>query len=246
MRRHRCRSSAKSHGVIANLRQAKRQTQSRRATGIKNRMGRRIHFSAKNRCEPFVPPENWYESSGESQCGESQCDFQVVVQSAGEGYTHIVTPEQVRERLARLPGHLLEPLKVVQLSRMTRKKKSYPCYGMQWGSTLYLYPLEDSLEEYFDRPPGVDIVNESKMYGGRWDRPSQGAWRLTWSRASIEDFYLNNILIHELGHLNDDRNNSYADRERYAEWFAIEYGYNGSGGGRARRSGPVRRRHHAR
>ncbi len=43
--------------------------------------------------------------------------------------------------------------------------------------------------------------------------------------AAIKDFYLNNILIHELGHLLDERNTSYTDRERYAEWFAIKYGY---------------------
>lgn len=34
---------------------------------------------------------------------------------------------------------MLKSLQVVQLSRMTRKKKTYPCYGMQWGRALYLY-----------------------------------------------------------------------------------------------------------
>ena len=31
-------------------------------------------------------------------------------------------------------------------------------------------------------------------------------WKLIWTEQSIKDFYLNNILIHELGHLLDDRN----------------------------------------
>lgn len=169
-----------------------------------------------------------------------------MVQPAGEGYAHVVTPEQVRTRLSRLPAHFLHSLEVVQLSRMTRKKKSFPCYGMQWGATLYLYPLEQSREELFHEPPSVDVVNESKMYGGRWDQPSTGVWRLSWSKATIEDFYLNNILLHELGHLNDDRNANYADRERYAEWFAIEYGYRRTGGRPARGRSQVRRRHHRR
>jgi hypothetical protein len=169
-----------------------------------------------------------------------------VVQPAGEGYAHVVTPGQVRERLARVPAQLLHSLEVVQFSRMTRKKKGFPCYGMQWGATLYLYPLEQSLEEYFYEPPSVDVVNESNMYGGRWDQPAKSVWRLAWSRSAIEDFYLNNILIHELGHLNDDRNASYLDRERYAEWFAIEYGYRRTGGRPARGLSQVRRRHHRR
>jgi hypothetical protein len=84
------------------------------------------------------------------------------------------------------------------------------------------------------------------MYGGRWDRPDAYSWRLTWSEEALQDFYLNNILIHELGHLVDDRNTNYTDRERYAEWFAIEYGYLASGGRGARRpkSEKVTKRHH--
>ncbi len=83
------------------------------------------------------------------------------------------------------------------------------------------------------------------MYGGVWDEPSPGVWTLTWSQQAAEDFYLNNILIHELGHLVDEKNSSYMERERYAEWFAIEHGYRASGGGAARRpEQKVRRRHH--
>ena len=75
---------------------------------------------------------------------------------------------------------------VVQLSQMTRKKKSFPCYGMQWSAPLYLYPLEESLEEIFFTPPRPEVINEARMYGGRWDEPSTGVWRLTWSEAAIE------------------------------------------------------------
>ncbi|MEM9353911.1 MAG: hypothetical protein AAGA92_12930 [Planctomycetota bacterium] len=132
----------------------------------------------------------------------------------------------------------------MQFSTMTRKKSSFPCYGMQWGATLYLYPMEASLEEDFASPPRPEVVNEARMYGGRWSRPAPGLWRLSWTEETIRDFYLNNILIHELGHLLDDRNSRYIDRERYAEWFAIEYGYRATGGSR-RRSSSVRRRHHA-
>ena len=199
---------------------------------------RRLQFGSRNQCEPFAPPEDWYEPT------ESGEDYQIIVQSPGEGYQHVVTPDQIRQRLAEVPQRFLEGLEIIQLSQMTRKKKSFPCYGMQWGAALYIYPLEESLEEYFYTPPRPDVINESKMYGGRWDRPEQGTWRLSWTRDTIADFYLNNILIHELGHLVDDRNSNYTDRERYAEWFAIEYGYRTSGGSEARRNSPIKRRHH--
>lgn len=199
---------------------------------------RRTQFGAKNERLPFSPPEDWHEPSGEGD------GYRIVVKDPGPGYRHILTPEQVKGRLTLLPSHFLRDLEVVQMSSMTRKKQSFPCYGMQWSATLYLYPLEESLEEIFHRPPRPEVVNESKMFGGQWDRPQPGVWRLTWSETAIQDFYLNNILIHELGHLLDDRNTSYTDRERYAEWFAIHYGYNATGGRQSRRP-EVRRRHHS-
>ena len=199
---------------------------------------RRQQFGTRDQTEPFSPPEDWHEPL------EDGSEYRIIVQSPGEGYRHPVSPEQIRRRLEKVPQHFLDELEVVQLSRMTRKKKSFPCYGMQWGATLYLYPLEDSLEEIFYDPPAPNVVNEANMYGGKWDRPEPGLWRLTWSVKAIQDFYLNNILIHELGHLVDDRNTNYTDRERYAEWFAIEYGYRSTGGRQVRRSA-VKRRHHS-
>lgn len=199
---------------------------------------RRLQFGAHNVAAPFSPPEDWNEPHEDGR------DYKIIVQSPGEGYRHVVTPEQVRERLSRVPAQFVEPLEYIQFSQMTRKKRSFPCYGMQWGTTLYLYPLEESLEEIFYAPPRPEVLNESKMFGGRWDRPEEGVWRLSWSEEAIADFYLNNILLHELGHLLDDRNTSYVDRERYAEWFAIKYGYQTSGG-REARTRQVRKRHHS-
>jgi hypothetical protein len=188
---------------------------------------------------PFAPPEDWYESSDRDH-------YRVVVQAAGEGYRHVVSETQVRDRLAQVPAEFLEQLEVVQFSRMTRKKQSFPCYGMQWGNAIYLYPLEDNLVEYFYRPPRPALVNETKMFGGRWASPASSVWTLNWTPRTAQDFYLNNVLIHELGHLLDERNSSYMDRERYAEWFAIQHGYRRTGGAATRRPRrQIRKRHHA-
>ncbi len=204
------------------------------------RLSRRGPLGQRSEQLPFAPPENWYESEGPGK------DYSVIVQSPGQGYRHVLSEQDIRQRLADLPRHFVEPLEVIQLSRMTRKKHSFPCYGMQWGTSLYLYPIEDDLVETFHQPPRPALINEVKMYGGRWKISGPSEWRLIWSETAIQDFYLNNILIHELGHLLDDRNSSYAERERYAEWFAIEYGYRQTGGAQARAPRRrVRRRHHA-
>jgi hypothetical protein len=201
------------------------------------RANKRARGMQRNLQLPFVPPEDWHEPN------ESHDGYRIVVQQPGPGFRHILTPDDVRRRLAEFPAWMLANLEVVQFSRMTRKKQSFPCYGMQWGSSLYLYPIEENLIEYYTCPPTPNQVNEARMYGGHWSQSSRGVWGLAWTEESVHDFYLNNILIHELGHLVDARNTGYVARERYAEWFALEYGY--------KRSQTVRpakktvRRHHA-
>jgi hypothetical protein len=231
------------YSVASPTRQARRRNSMISANGgnvqRQPKQARRSINGRPNVLAPFAPPEDWHEPTDRD-------DYRVLVQQPGDGYRHVVTPPQIRDRLSQVPSQFLDALEVVQLSRMTQKKQSFPCYGMQWGNAIYLYPLEESLVEYFYRPPRPNLINEAKMYGGVWAQPSPGVWTLSWSEQAAKDFYLNNILIHELGHLIDGRNSSYLDRERYAEWFAIEYGYRKTGGKHSRRPNRVtRRRHHA-
>lgn len=167
--------------------------------------------------EPFYAHEDWHEPIGREET-------KLVVQDPGRDYLHAVTIDEIRQRLDRVPSRFTDELEVVQLSRMTRKRRLFPCYGMQWGPNIYLYPIEESLVESYIRPPRPNQVVEARMYGGKWYQDGS-LWRLEWSEKSIKDFYLNNVLIHELGHVNDHRNRNFDARERYADWFAIEYGY---------------------
>lgn len=183
-------------------------------------MGKRARISGAELRGPYLPPENWYESEE-----EWNSEYWVIQQPAGHGFRHVLTEEDVRRRLAQLPAWMVAPLQVVQFSRMTRKKRRSPCYGMQWGSTIYLYPIEVSLIETFVGPPKPAQKIEAQMYGARWEAASNNRFRLIWTEDSVRDFYLNNVLIHELGHILDHRNSSSRDRERWAEWFALEVGY---------------------
>jgi hypothetical protein len=182
-------------------------------------LGKRARVGGGALRGPYLPPERWYEPEE-----RPRDQFKVIVQPAGSGYRHILTEEDVRQRLAQLPGWMVKPLEVVQLSQMTRKKRRSPCYGMQWGNTIYLYPIEESFIESFSQPPKPAQRIEADMYGARWIYEEEH-WRLIWTESAIRDFYLNNVLIHELGHILDSRNSSNRDRERYAEWFALEMGY---------------------
>ena len=167
--------------------------------------------------EDFNAPEVWHPTS-------SSARVRYVRHQAGAGFRHAVSIDEVRERLSHLPERFTRTLEVVQFSAMTKKRQLFPCYGMQWGTAVYLYPIEESLVEVYRRPPTPQQQIEARMFGGRWSHDGK-LWSLTWTDETIRDFYLNNVLIHEVGHLNDARNSSSRDRERFANWFAIEYGY---------------------
>ena len=234
------RNTRRDYHGKTQLRQARRRNSSvaaklSRGDQPKSRRG----VASRNLALPFSPPEDWYEPAEDGRA------YRVLRQDPGHGYRHVVTESDVRTRLDKLPGEFLRDLEVVQLSQMTRKKQSLPCYGMQWGATLYLYPIDETLKEQFFQPPSPAVLTETKMYGGRWSTPEPGVWTLTWSKNAIRDFYLNNILIHELGHLLDERNSSYTERERFAEWFAIEFGYRRTRPIRPSSRKPFRRRHHS-
>ena len=101
---------------------------------------------------------------------------------------HTITAKQqeIRDRLSQLPPSFVAPLEVVQLSRITRKKERFACYGMQWGTTLYLYPVEaDRVEVYYD-PPKPSQIQEAHMYGGRWIQLAADHWKLVWTPSNTD------------------------------------------------------------
>ncbi len=54
------------------------------------------------------------------------------------------------------------------------------------------------------------------MFGGCWIQDGS-EWWLTGTERTIHDYYLNNVLIHEIGHINDQRNTRFAGHERNAD-----------------------------
>ncbi len=107
----------------------------------------------------FDAPERWHEPAGRKSP-------RIIVADPGDSFIHAVTPTEVRARLRDLPVAWQAYLDVVQLSPMTRKRQLFPVYGLQWGTAVYLYPIESSLVETFIQPPRPQQRIEAAMYGG--------------------------------------------------------------------------------
>lgn len=213
------RSSRKSTKRRQLRASSRKKTTGRPAGAFRQRGG-----DSSQRTSIFYAQEIWHEPTDATEP-------RFVEEAAGTGFVHPVTVAEVKDRVAQLPERFTRNIEVVQLSRMSKKRSLFPCYGMQWGPNVYLYPIEESLVETFIRPPRPEQVIEAKMFGGEWVEEGH-LWRLYWTAKTIGDYYLNNVLIHEIGHVNDLRNTNFEARERYANWFAIEYGYRVSRGRR--------------
>jgi hypothetical protein len=194
-----------------------------RASAIRPNAAYRQRGSVSSRrSSHFGAPETWHEP-------DEHTETRYIRQRAGDGFIHPLTVDEVRARVAHLPSEFTRGIEVIQFSQMTRKRQLFPLYGMQWGPNIYLYPIEASLTETYHRPPRPEQLIEAGMFGGNWSRAGN-KWTLSWTLEAIRDFYLNNVLIHEIGHVNDQRNTNPVARERYANWFATEYGYRFSRG----------------
>lgn len=180
--------------------------------------------SIKEKWTPLIefPPR------GETE--ETEDNFpQYHVMPPGNGYIHPLVKNDVIDRIAELPSvirrSLASCLDHIVMPTHTRKMDSDGSYGIQWGSSLYLFPMEENREEYFFDPSPLKL-QETKRFGARWSHNrDKNSWTCRWTPEGLIDFYRENVLIHELGHLLDKRNNSYIDRERFAEAFAQQYGH---------------------
>lgn len=185
-------------------------------------------------------PEIWYN---ESDIIKPDRKLIVIQQDPGLGFRHAVTVQDVRERIEELGCMQYTRLERVQLSQMTNKRYKDPSYGMQWGTTIYLYPIEEELQETYTRPPDNLTRLETVRYGATWEEVN-GEWVLKWGEAqNVKDFYLLNVLPHEVGHMFDIRNTTYDARERFANAFAYQHGERSYLASKGKR--PAVKRHHS-
>jgi len=186
----------------------------------------------------FTVPEKWYEPV------QDHDDIKIIQHPPGSGYIHPASTVEVRCFLADLLPEIIPPeLQIIQLSSITRKRDREPLYGMQWGCAVYLYPQGENLIEEYTVAPKPEHKQVTEKYGGHWHNRQNGKWTLIWKKIEqLRDFYLHNVLMHEIGHAHDNRNTTPRKREQFANAFAIEHGdrpYT-----QDKKKGRVHKRHH--
>lgn len=216
--------------------------ESNRAAKHSRRLVSRFRSSKRTNLTPFNP----YECAADRAFKRHERDIEaheqrtggkkgplVVAEQLHPDFIMPVSPRDVRRQLRQLPAKCLHGLRAIFLLGGSSKQdkvsdSSLSTFGMYGEKCVYLHPYpERSLEMCFPRAPQPHRMWEYRRAGARCNTDAEGTW-VRFTPEALRRFYLQDVLVHELGH-HVDRfradSRSYEKGERYAEWFASAYGF---------------------
>ncbi len=151
------------------------------------------------------------------------------VESTHSEFVFPITLVEIQTVLQAVPPKFVYGIKAVLIPSGTRKQikaaNSLYIYGEYWQQCIFLHPypkkfmvinngkgLKPHELEAFKRA-GAEIQNVGNNL------------EVSFTELSLRNFYLKDVLMHEIGHHVDQNRRAQKKRERFAEWFALEYGY---------------------
>jgi len=147
-----------------------------------------------------------------------------------------VTIEEIKEFLKKLPDEHTKNLTHIWLRKMT--KKEYEKEGSLQGcficgsgvNLIVLYPFPRDLTMNFgNKKPTKSTLKWYSNYEPELIE-EKGNWQLIWTEEKIKRYYLEGLLLHEIGHKMDSYFRRYWSKnynrraENYADNFAYYWG----------------------
>lgn len=124
--------------------------------------------------------------------------------------------------LATIPPEFLVDLAGVFLLGGTAKQRRLTkvTYGMYSMGRIFLFAFpETALVQRWPKMPKPSVEREYTKLGATISSDGKAGALLTFDLSSLRQFYLYDVLLHEVGH-HIDRAQRASNAERYAHWFA--------------------------
>lgn len=149
------------------------------------------------------------------------------------GFVRPFHPQDINEYLEKMPEEFVNGIKGIYLLGGTKKQKKasfgslfrYGCYS---GSKIYLhaFPENRMTLSFKKNKPSPSILEEYERANANI-KNVKGGLCISFDIGSLKRFFLQDVLTHEIGHHMDRYNidQTHKRSERFAEWFASEYGY---------------------
>jgi hypothetical protein len=157
-----------------------------------------------------------------------------MVDNASRDFFFPVTVEDIKEFLAKLPKEQTENITHIWLKKISTKEylsKDYyqGCFICGSGVRLIvLHPFPVDLQMHFGRKkPSNKTLKWYSAYKPELIYSSE-QWILQWTKEKIKQYYLEGLLLHEIGHQMDCMYKRYWSttyKKQKAENFADNYAY---------------------
>ena len=144
-----------------------------------------------------------------------------------------VAPIKIHEAqriVGSMPAEFVRDIDAVVLLGGTSKqcRSEYLRFGVYYSSMIFIHAFpKKRMTTFYKHGLRPNVLDEYRRAGARIEECKPGT-RIIFDRQALRDFFLRDVLVHEIGHHIDRHNFSCkTDRkiEGFAEWFATEYGF---------------------
>jgi hypothetical protein len=141
-----------------------------------------------------------------------------------------ISVADIEYTLSLLPEKFTKGIKGIFLLSGTNKQEVFAQKRITYGGYYYymqiimLHPFPyNMLDRFYKKLPAPHKLNEFKRAGARVTKVKNG-WNINFSLMNLRNFYLNDVLIHEIGH-HIDKTYDKSDKkvENFAEYFVQKY-----------------------
>ncbi len=153
----------------------------------------------------------------------------VRVERTHDDFIFPASGNEIQVAISRIPLNYLRGIKAILVPPGSNKQlkvaKALYIYGEYWMNCIFLhpYPKRNMLLRECNhlRPHELESYNRAGAVIGE----DKDGITISFNENALKAFYLCDVLMHEIGHHIDTQRRPQIRREKFAEWFALEYGY---------------------
>ena len=148
-----------------------------------------------------------------------------IIDPLPKGYIYPCSINDIRAKLGELSSKTLRNISVIHLCNQVKMNPGTDAHIYD-GTHIRIYPVPEKLRwNYGWNKPNPALAQERLEFGAYW-RKLDDEWWLCWDKDLVRDYFLNHVLIHEIGHSLDDVHCGTNRGEKLAEAFAHRVGKN--------------------
>jgi hypothetical protein len=186
-------------------------------------------FSNLTPFQPFYSATAKIHAKYLSQIGKQEVPL-IRIEPTHDEFLFPITANDIRTTLGSIPAQYIMDLDAVLVpsgsKKQIRSMKDHFMHGEYWQSCIFLHPYPKILmTRVYEKVPNPAVV-QTYTRAGAIMVPTNRGIELSFDIASLRRYYLRDVLIHEIGHhVGGPKKAASQQSERFAKWFASEYGY---------------------